>query len=113
MKEVGRGSERFLLLCIGLLGFTAGLASAQSFGVEKPVPILTGTAGAFSFVTAGQQQLDAQINPVLLLPLGDRWLVEGRAEFQGAFQRPPNGGPYGGPVNKNLGYLQADYIANK
>jgi len=76
------------------------------------MPILTGTAGTFSFVTAGQQQLDAQINPVLLLPLGDHWLVEARAEFQGAFQRPPGGGPYGGPVSKNLDYAQADYIAN-
>ena len=93
--------------------FTAILAAAQAPDVEKPIPILTGTAGTFSFATAGQQQLDAQINPVLLVPLGDHWLVEGRAEFQGAFQRPPEGGPYGGPVSKNLDYLQADYIANK
>src|SRR5882757_9735465 len=96
-----------------LLFFTAILAAAQSPDAEKPIPILTGTAGTFSFVTAGQQQLDAQINPVLLLPLGDHWLLEGRAEFQGPFQRPSEGGPYGGPVSKNLDYLQADYIANK
>ena len=86
--------------------------SAQSADVEKPVPILTGTAGTFSFVTAGQQQLDAQINPVLLIPFGDNWLVESRAEFQGAFERPAGGGPYGGRVSKNLDYLQVDYIAN-
>jgi hypothetical protein len=92
--------------------FAASYAAAQLPDSERPIPILTGTAGTFSFVTAGQQQLDAQINPVLLLPLGDHWLVEGRAEFQGAFQRPPDGGPYGGPVSKNLDYLQADYIAN-
>ena len=92
--------------------FTVGLAVAQSPDVEKPVPILSGTAGYFNFVTAGQNQVDAQINPVLLVPLGDRWLVESRAEFEGAFQRPTGGGPYGGPVSKNLDYLQADYIAN-
>ena len=79
---------------------------------ERPVPILTGTAGYFNFVTAGQNQLDAQINPVLLVPLGDRWLVESRAEFEGAFQRPDGGGPYGGGVSKNLDYAQVDYIAN-
>jgi len=101
------GAGLLLLLCT-----TAGPAQAQSSGAEKPIPILTGTAGTFSFVTAGQQTLDAQINPVLLVPLGDRWLVESRAEFEGAFQRPPGGGPYGGPVSKNLDYLQADYIAN-
>jgi len=87
-------------------------AWAQSSDADKPVPILSGTAGTFSFVTAGQNQLNAQINPVLLLPLGQRWLVESRAEFQGAFQRPPGGGPYGGPVSKNLDYLQADFMAN-
>ena len=74
--------------------------------------MLSGSAGYFNFVTAGQNQINAQINPVLLVPLGDRWLVEGRAEFQGAFQRPPDGGPYGGVVSKNLDYLQLDYIAN-
>ena len=63
-------------------------------------------------MTAGQNQIDAQINPVLLIPLGDHWLVESRAEFEGAFQRPPGGGPYGGPVSKNLDYAQVDYIAN-
>jgi len=85
---------------------------AQTSSSDRPVPILTGSAGYFTFVTAGQTQLNAQVNPVLLLPLGDRWLLESRAEFQGAFQRPPGGGPFGGPVSKNLDYLQVDYIAN-
>jgi hypothetical protein len=100
----------FCLWCLSC--FTACLAVAQSADVEKAIPVLTGSAGYFNFVTAGQNQIDAQINPVLLLPLGDRWLIESRAEFEGAFQRPPAGGPYGGPVSKNLDYLQADYIAN-
>jgi hypothetical protein len=95
-----------------LLYFTATQAPAQSPDVERPVPILSGSVGTFSFVTGGENELNAQINPVLLVPLGDRWLVEGRAEFEGAFQPSPNGGPYGGPVSKNLDYLQADYIAN-
>ena len=98
-------TELFLISC-------CALATAQSGNVEKPVPILTGSAGYFNFVTAGQNQIDAQINPVLLLPLGAHWLVESRAEFEGAFQRSDGGGPYGGPVSKNLDYLQADYIAN-
>jgi hypothetical protein len=102
----------FLPLYITLLCLTVGQAAAQSTDVEKPVPILTGTAGYFNFVTAGQNQVDAQINPVLLVPLGDRWLVEARAEFEGAFERPDGGGPYGGEVSKNLDYLQADFIAN-
>jgi hypothetical protein len=46
------------------------------------------------------------------VPLGDRWLIESRAEFEGQFQRPAGGGPYGGPVGKHVDYAQVDYIAS-
>lgn len=91
----------------------AASAAAQTPDTEKPVPILTGSAGAFSFVTAGQNLIDSQINPILLVPLGDRWLIESRAEFEGKFQRPLGGGPYAGPVMKHVDYAQLDYIANR
>jgi hypothetical protein len=76
------------------------------------VPILTGNAGFFTNVNAGQLQLVPEVNPVLLLPLGDRWLIESRGEFKGEFERPNGGGPYGGKVEKGLDYLQADFIVN-
>ena len=99
------------IVCFLLLLSSAWIA-AQTPDSEKPVPILTGSVGAFSFVTGGQNVIDTQINPVLLVPLGDRWLIESRAEFEGEFQRPPDGGPYGGPVDKHVDYAQVDYIAN-
>ena len=111
-------SWRWRLALPGFVGLfliasmTPTQAIAQTADVERPVPILSGSAGYFNFVTAGQNQVDEQINPVLLVPLGDHWLVESRMECEGAFQRPPGGGPYGGEVSKNLDYLQADYIAN-
>jgi hypothetical protein len=86
--------------------------TAQTADTGKPIPILSGSGGAFSFVTGGQNLIDTQINPVLLVPLGDQWLIESRAEFEGQFQRPPNGGPYQGPVTKHVDYAQLDYIAN-
>jgi hypothetical protein len=107
------GSKIFRSISCLLVCLMAVLAQGQTLDTEKPVPILTGSAGTFSFVAAGQQELNAQVNPVLLLPLGGRWLVEGRAEFEGGFARPDGGGPYGGAVSKNLDYLQADFIANK
>jgi hypothetical protein len=94
-----------------LLLFAAQIA-AQTPDSEKPVPILTGSIGTFSFVTGGQNLIDTQINPILLLPLGDHWLIESRAEFEGQFQRPLTGGPYQGPVTKHVDYAQIDYIAN-
>lgn len=84
----------------------------QASAPDKPVPILSGSIGTFNFVTGGQNLIDTQINPVLLVPIGDKWLVESRAEFEGQFQRPPGGGPYQGPVAKHVDYAQLDYIAN-
>ena len=92
--------------------FATSFLCGQSADSERPVPILSGNAGAFSFVSGGHNVIDTQINPVLLVPLGDRWLVEARAEFEGEFQRPAGGGPYGGPFNKHVDYAQVDYIAN-
>ena len=80
---------------------------------ERPVPILTGNAGFFTNVNGGQTELVPSITPVLLVPLGDRWLVESRAEFTGQFERPDAGGPYGGKVEQEIDYLQLDYIANR
>ena len=85
---------------------------AQTSDADKPIPVFSGSAGYFNFVNGGQNQINAQVNPVLLLPLGNRWLVESRAEFQGVFQRPPDGGPYYRVVSKNLDYAQLDYIAS-
>lgn len=105
------GSSLPALACLFLLALPASNLKAQA-AEDKPVPILSGSIGTFSFVTGGQNLIDTQINPVLLLPLGDHWLVESRAEFEGQFQRPPGGGPYGGPVTKHVDYAQLDYIAN-
>jgi hypothetical protein len=111
--ELRRISVAFFAICLLLeVCLATALSYAQTSSSDKPVPILTGSAGYFTFRTAGQTELNAQINPVLLLPLGDHWLIESRAEFEGAFQRPSDGGPYGGPVSKNLDYAQVDYIAN-
>ena len=91
--------------------FAPAHAHSQAVDVEKPVPILSGNAGFLTYVNAGQGLVDTQLNPVLLVPFGDHWLVEARGEFEGAFQQQPNGS-FGGPVSKHLDYLQADYIAN-
>ena len=104
-----RRSVILLALCWYCLAASPSSAQAPE---DKPIPILSGSIGTFSFVTAGQNVIDTQINPVLLVPLGDRWLIESRAEFEGEFQRPPGGGPYGGPVDKHVDYAQLDYIVN-
>jgi hypothetical protein len=57
-----------------LLSWTFSSSSAihaQSGDSAKPVPILSGSAGYFTTITGGQNDLNLQINPVLLVPLGD------------------------------------------
>jgi len=89
------------------------LLFAQTYAADNPIPILTGNAGFFTNVVAGKTEIVSEINPVVLVPLGDHWLIEARGEFEGDFQRKDWGdGPYGGQVGKELDYLQADYIAN-
>ena len=46
-------------------------AAAQPGELDKPVPILTGSIGNCSFVTGGNNLLDCQVNPILLVPFGD------------------------------------------
>jgi hypothetical protein len=95
-----------------ILALLATVSAAQSLDNERPIPILTGSAGFFTNVNGGQTQLVPEVNPVILLPLGDRWLIESRGEFKGEFERRDGGGPYGGKVEKELDYLQVDFIAN-
>jgi hypothetical protein len=86
---------------------------AQSNDTERPVPILTGSAGYFTNVNGGEPQLVPVVAPVLLLPLGERWLIESRASFEGDFARKNGDGPFGGTVGKELDYAQVDFIAGR
>ena len=91
----------------------AQTSAAQPDDAERPVPILTGNAGTFSFVTGGQNLIDTQIQSDSSRA-SRRSLAGGVAAsaFEGMFQRPPGGGPYGGPVTKHIDYAQIDYIAS-
>ncbi len=102
----------FILSCL-LPTFLKAQAPDQVPELERPVPILTGNAGFFTNINGGETELVPSINPVILLPLGDRWLVESRGEFKGEFERRDGSGPYGGKVEQEVDYLQVDYIANK
>lgn len=112
MNERGRSTAfvfAVLMVCVIALRATA-ISEAQEGG--GAVPMLSGTTGFVTNVDGGQAQVQPVVAPVLLIPAGENWLIEGRGEFQGDFQRKDNGG-FGGPVTSELQYLQLDYIANK
>jgi hypothetical protein len=64
-------------------------------------------------VEAGQTTLNSVVAPVLLVPIGEKWLVESRVTLEGDFARQNGTGPFVGPVEKEIDYAEVDYIANK
>jgi hypothetical protein len=78
----------------------------------KPVPILTGSAGYISDFTGGAPDIHPIISGILLIPLGDRWLIESRDSFEDDMVQEPGRSGFHGPLQKEVDYAQVDFIAN-
>lgn len=96
------------MLCLPALS----LAQAPEVRGAATVPVVSGGVAFVPFVQGGQTTLVSIISPVVLMPVGDDWLIESRAAFEGDFVRREGTGPFGGEIQKSLEYLQVDYIAN-
>ncbi len=104
----------------GLLGLTL-LASvavwAQDTSQDQPldvvnlkaIPVLTGYTSYFTKVTAGQYSDAPGVTPLLLIPVGDRWLLEGRGSYSDTFSKNA-AGDFAGHTSYGVGYAQVDYI---
>jgi len=101
-----------LALFLSVFMSAPALAQAPEVSSAATVPVVSGGVAFVPFVQAGQTTLVSIISPVVLVPLGDNWLIESRAAFEGDFVRRDGTGPFGGEVQKSLEYLQLDYIAN-
>src|SRR5690349_11760196 len=101
------------LFCAGTAVGFAQDASTPASNEPGPVPVLSGSAGEIPVVEGGQTTLVSIFSPVVLVPFGEKWLVESRAEFEGDFTDQQPGSHFGGKVNKEIDYLQLDYIANR
>lgn len=103
------------LLLIGTIVLMAAGAYAQTPVYTKPesaTPILTGFVGTASDFQPGQQQISPTISPIILIPLGERWLIESEAEFEGAYTHQ-TGQPWDHEWDKGVEYAQLNFIANK
>jgi hypothetical protein len=116
LQIVGALAASWLSLCLSLLLslFLAAPAFAQAPEISgaSAVPVVSGGVAFVPFVQGGQTTLVSIFSPVVLVPLGDNWLIESRGAFEGDFVRRNGTGPFGGPVEKSLEYFQLDYIAN-
>lgn len=75
----------------------------------KAIPVLTGYTSYFTRVTAGQYQDTPGVSPLLLVPMGDRWLLEGRGSYSDSFSNNANG-DLTGHISYGVAYAQLDYI---
>jgi len=98
-----------------LVACCAGTSRGQSAAEEdaRPIPLLTGSAGFITNFQGGQPDLHPIATPLLLVPLGKRWLFESRATFETDLAEVPGrSGYHGGEVQKEFEYAQIDFIAN-
>ena len=110
-----RGGLRALLKLASLALLLAPGSYAQAPPDEdvKPVPLLTGSTGFISNFTGGQPDLHPIVTPLVVVPIGQRWVFETRATFENDLvEVPGRSGFHGGPVQKEVEYAQLDFIAN-
>ncbi|HXZ12423.1 MAG TPA: hypothetical protein VEG64_08520 [Candidatus Sulfotelmatobacter sp.] len=69
-------------------------------------------AGFITTFDGGDAHLGPLISPVLLIPIGDRWLIESRTTFESDLSQPPWSNSFKGYVQKEVDYFQLDFIAN-
>src|SRR5258708_39281996 len=107
-----RSSRWSAAFCLSFWLSTQAFAQAPEASGTPTVPVVSGGVAFVPFVQGGQTTLVSIISPVVLVPLGDNWLIESRGAFEGDFTRRDTTGPFGGKIHKQLEYLQLDYIAN-
>jgi len=114
------GIWNILIFALSLCSFFALPLHAQDASVSgstddldsKPVPILSAGMGFLSYFQGGQPHLHPLFSPVILVPLGDHWLIESRDTFEADFAQNPGSSVFHGSVEKEVDYLQLDYVVN-
>jgi hypothetical protein len=78
----------------------------------KPVPLLSGSVGFITTFDGGDPHLGPIVMPVVLVPIGERWMVETRATFESDLAQQPGLNGFHGQLAKGVDYAQLDFIAN-
>lgn len=88
-------------------------SQAQDSATASPIPVFTISSGFITTFEGGTPHLGPLISPLLLVPIGQNWLIETRGTIEADLSPPPGGSGFKGVVEKNVDYLQLDYIANR
>jgi hypothetical protein len=87
-------------------------SSASGVSAQSAPPIVSGAMGFLSTTNGGSTFFQPVIAPVAVVPLGNRWLIETRADLRWFIQRRQGTGPYQGQFFPTLEYLQIEYNVN-
>jgi hypothetical protein len=103
-----------ILLLVVLMTFLGVplLQAQEQADAPKPVPVIIGGSGFIATFDGGEPHLGPLIAPVVLVPLGNQWLIESRTTFESDLTQRPGSSAFHGKVLKNVDYLQLDFIAN-
>jgi len=84
----------------------------SSYETIRPVPIFSAGVAYNSFFDGGVDNVHPLVSPVTLIPFGQNWLIESRETFEINLAPVPGENGYKGALEKEVDYLQLDYIAN-
>jgi hypothetical protein len=98
------------VLCLAPVLF--GQSQTDDTQTISPVPIFSAGVAYNSFFDGGVDNVHPLISPVTLIPFGQNWLIESRETFEINLAPVPGMIGYKGYLQKEVDYLQLDYIAN-
>ena len=102
----------YIMLAVSVFLVTSSLPVASQQQEIRPIPIVTGYTGFNATFEPNKQTLNPTLNPIFLVPLGRRFLVEAEFEMESDIERED--GVWGPKVlKKNVEYLQLDYFASR
>jgi hypothetical protein len=111
---VKKTPKKMLSVVVGVLAVMAPAVHAQQAAdasPESPIPMIVGSISFQSSFEHGDKTLSPQISPILLVPLGQKLLVE--AEYDMESEVTHSDGAWGPTVvDHGIEYLQLDYIAH-
>ena len=109
-------SVAILSLQLAMVLATAARAQQQPTPTAKsseggPVPVITGMMSYQSNFSPGTTDINPEFDPILLLPIGEKVLIE--SEFSMSMSLDRDQGQWGpAVVDHSVEYLQANYIAH-
>jgi len=93
-------------------GSTSETTDESTSQTITPVPIFSAGVAYNSFIDGGVDNVHPLVSPVTLIPFGQNWLLESRETFEINLAPVPGEIGYKGALQKEVDYLQLDYLAN-